>query len=197
MKKGNDGLPRSGTGRRVRARPNTESREAIQDACGTLVELGTKSSSASGRRRGPVKGAILQGLMARVVVEGCSSGPTKGRTMRGSVMASVGCAAFALTGCSMGFDRIHSGGFFVQPGKYQFLKCPDLAQRSMGGSIREKDLMSLMERANQDAAGPVVNAMVYSADLQQIRAELEELQATIRAKGCDSLVPAAKGTQKR
>ena len=117
--------------------------------------------------------------------------------MRGSVMASVGCAALALAGCSSGFESVHTGSFFVQPGKYQFLKCPDLAQRSVAGSNREKELVGLMERANQDAAGPVVNTMVYSADLHQVRADLEELQATIRDKGCDSLVPAAKGTQKR
>src|SRR3954453_13648256 len=118
--------------------------------------------------------------------------PPKGRRMRSSVMASMGCAALALAGCSSGFDSIHTGHFFVQPGKYQFLKCPDLAQRSVAGSNREKELVGLMERANQGAAGPVVNAMVYSADLQQIRADLQELQGTMREKGCDSLVPAVK-----
>jgi hypothetical protein len=111
--------------------------------------------------------------------------------MRSSVMASVGCAALALAGCSSGFD-IHTGNFFVQPGKYQFLKCPDLAQRSVAGSNREKELVGLMERANQGTAGPVVNAMVYSADLQQVRADLQELHATMREKSCDSLVPATK-----
>jgi hypothetical protein len=112
--------------------------------------------------------------------------------MRSSVMASVGCAALALAGCSSGLENIHTGSFFVQPGKYQFLKCPDLAQRSLAGSNREKELVGLMERANQGAAGPVVNAMVYSADLQQVSADLQELQATMREKSCDSLVPVTK-----
>jgi hypothetical protein len=116
----------------------------------------------------------------------------KGRTMRGLVMASVGCGALALAGCSMGFSGDHTGGFFVQPGKYQFLKCPDLAQRSVAASNREKELVSLMERANQDAVGPVVNLMVYSADLQQVRADLAELQVASREKGCDSIVPFTK-----
>ncbi len=116
--------------------------------------------------------------------------------MHGSVIATVGCAALALAGCSTGLDSVHTGSFFVQPGKYQFLKCPDLAQRSVAGSNREKELVGLMERANQEAAGPVVNAMVYSADLHQVRADLEELQATMREKGCNSLVPAPKGPQK-
>jgi hypothetical protein len=92
----------------------------------------------------------------------------------------------------MGFSGDHNGGFFVQPGKYQFLKCPDLAQRSVAASNREKELVSLMERANQDAVGPVVNLMVYSADLQQNRADLAELQVASREKGCDSIVPFTK-----
>jgi hypothetical protein len=112
--------------------------------------------------------------------------------MRSSAMAGVGCAGLALAGCAGGLDSIHTGNFFVQPGKYQFLKCPDLAQRSVAGSNREKELVGLMERANQDAAGPVVNAMVYSADLRQVRADLAELHATMREKGCESLVPAIK-----
>jgi hypothetical protein len=37
---------------------------------------------------------------------------------------------------------------------------------------------------------------VYSADLSQVRADLEEVHATMREKGCDSLVPALKGTRK-
>jgi hypothetical protein len=62
----------------------------------------------------------------------------------------------------------------------------------VAGSNREKELVGLMERANQGTAGPVVNAMVYSADLRQVRADLEEVHATMREKGCDSLVPTTK-----
>ncbi|HEY2134337.1 MAG TPA: hypothetical protein VGH49_00520 [Xanthobacteraceae bacterium] len=116
--------------------------------------------------------------------------------MRGWVVIGMGCTALALAGCGS-IENVHTGSFFVEPGKYQFLKCPELAQRSLTGSQREKELVSLMERANQDAAGPVVNAMVYSADLHQIRADLEELQNTAREKGCDNLVPNTKATQKK
>jgi hypothetical protein len=107
--------------------------------------------------------------------------------MRMWVMGAMGCAALALAGCAT-VERVN-GNFFVQPGKYQFLKCPDLASRSVTASNREKELMSLMERANQDIAGPLINLTVYSADLQQTRADLEELQRTSHEKGCDSIVP--------
>src|SRR5258708_14483619 len=112
--------------------------------------------------------------------------------MCGSVMAGVGCAALALAGCAGALDSVHTGNFFVQPGKYQFLKCPDLAQRSVAGSNREKELVGLMERANQGTAGPVFNTMGYSADLQQIRADLQEGHATMPEKASDSLVPSVK-----
>jgi hypothetical protein len=111
--------------------------------------------------------------------------------MRKSVMAGVGGAALALAGCSS-IENVHTGSFFVQPGKYQFIKCPDLANRSMAASNREKELVSLMERANQDVAGPLINLTVYSADLHQVRADLEELQREARQKGCDNLVIAPK-----
>ena len=119
-----------------------------------------------------------------------ASAPPQGlraRVVRAMVMTCL--AATALAGCAGGLDNVHTGNIWVQPGKYEFLKCPDIAQRSMADSAREKQLVSLMERANQETAGPLVNAMVYSADLHQVRADLELLQQTAREKGCDSIVP--------
>ena len=116
--------------------------------------------------------------------------------MRRLVAAGMAGAALALAGCSQGLDSIHAGNFFVQPGKYQFLKCPDLAQRSVVASNREKELVGLTERANQGTGGPVISAMVYGTDLQQVRADIAELHATMREKNCDSLAPVPKGTRK-
>jgi hypothetical protein len=113
--------------------------------------------------------------------------------MRKLVVVGVGCGALALGACSsIGLDQVYTGGFWVEPGKYQFLKCKDLAERSMGDSAREKELMSLMERANQEAVGPVVNFMVYQSDLEQVRADMALIQQTAREKGCDNLVPTKK-----
>ena len=107
--------------------------------------------------------------------------------MRKVVLAGLGCAALALGACSTGSMSV--GSFWVEPGKYQFLKCPDLARISVADSAREKELVSLMERANQDAAGPIVNLMVYRTQLEQVRADIEQLQQTAREKHCDNLVP--------
>jgi hypothetical protein len=112
--------------------------------------------------------------------------------MRKFVLAGIGCAALALGACStsssVGFDNVYTSGFWVEPGKYDFLKCPDLASRLISDSNREKQLLSLMARADQEAAGPLINLTVYRADLEQVRADMALLQRTAREKGCDNLV---------
>ena len=80
---------------------------------------------------------------------------------------------------------------FVEPGKYRFLRCQDIAQRSVALTTRERELSSLMERASQSAAGPVVNAMVYAADLEQVRADQRLLWRTAQEKKCNEVPPAA------
>ena len=103
------------------------------------------------------------------------------------VFAALGCAALALGACST--TGVNTGGFWVQPGKYDFLKCPDLVRLTISSSAREKELVSLMERADQEAAGTLVNLMVYRTDLEQVRADLALLQDTARRKGCDLVQP--------
>jgi hypothetical protein len=119
--------------------------------------------------------------------------PGIGGAMRMFVVAGLGCAALALGGCSsFGVDQVYTGSFWAQPGKYDFLKCPDLAGRWMAGSTREKEILSLMERADQEMAGPLINLTVYRADLEQVRADMDLVQRTARQKGCENLV----GTKK-
>ena len=98
----------------------------------------------------------------------------------------AGLLAGVLAACSSTFESL--GDPMIAPGKFDLLKCPDLARRSVLASQREKELMSLMDRANQDAVGPVVNTMVYAPDLASVRAELELLRKTAAEKNCDNLV---------
>ena len=62
----------------------------------------------------------------------------------------------------------------------------------MSDSTQEKQLLSLMARADQEAAGPLINLTVYRADLEQVRADMVVLQQTAREKNCDNLVIAPK-----
>jgi hypothetical protein len=97
-----------------------------------------------------------------------------------------------LGGCAGGFQGVYTSDFWVEPGKYEFLKCPDLAKRTLSISVHEKQVVSEMERAKDDVAGSLINAAVYQADLQQTRADLEAMRRAAHEKGCDSLVPPAK-----
>src|SRR3974377_39453 len=119
---------------------------------------------------------------------------TRPRRARMALLAGIGCATLALAGCARGLEDVYSTDLWVEPGKFDFYKCPDLARQSLAVSAHEKGVVSVRERANQSAAGPVVNVMVYDADLKQTRAQLALLQRTAREKGCDNLVPSAQGS---
>lgn len=79
-----------------------------------------------------------------------------------------------------------SQSFFAQPGKFHFLRCQDIAQRSMATAKREQELNSLIDRANQGAGGPVISAMVYGPELEQTRADARQLQETANEKNCNA-----------
>jgi hypothetical protein len=114
---------------------------------------------------------------------------TAARSLR-ALAAALACAALA--GCAGGVSSVYSGGFWVEPGKYDFIKCPDITQRLVSDSQREARLVSFMERANQDTAGPLINLMVYRTQLEQVRADIDQLQQTAREKRCNNLVPTPK-----
>jgi hypothetical protein len=125
-----------------------------------------------------------------------SHGTAQTRSIRHGVrlvrlpLALLLCAA--LGGCAGGMQSVYTSDFWVEPGKYEFLKCPDLAKQAVNLSQGEKTLMDRMERANQDVAGPLINAGVYEVQLKQTHANLELVQRTAREKGCPSTVPPAK-----
>jgi hypothetical protein len=104
------------------------------------------------------------------------------------------CGALLLAGllaaCSSTMEDM--GSLYVAPGAYDFLKCPDIAKRSMEAAKREQQLTSLMDRANQDPMGPIVNALTYSSDLDRVRAQLALLRKTAVEKNCDNLVTQAE-----
>jgi hypothetical protein len=95
----------------------------------------------------------------------------------------------AVAGCANNVQMADT--LFVQPGKYNFLRCQDIANRQAGFAARERELIGLMERANQSAAGPVINIMVYEADLEQARADQRLLARTAQEKNCSQPAPAA------
>ncbi len=90
--------------------------------------------------------------------------------------------AAALAGCATVLDTV--GDPNVAPGKFQFLRCEDLAKQIRAAQSRGQELHALMDRASTDTGGTAVNWFVYQPDLQGVEAELRLLQRTAAEKNC-------------
>ena len=73
---------------------------------------------------------------------------------------------------------------YAAPGKYDFLDCKSITERTKIASARERQLNELMTRASEATGGFVVNAVVYQDDLNTARANLRELRKAAEAKHC-------------
>jgi hypothetical protein len=102
--------------------------------------------------------------------------------------------ALALAGCSTVVDTV--GETFIQPGKYNFLRCQEIAQQITGMEARSKELHELTDRANASAGGPAVNMLVYGPDLREVDASLRLLRKTSGEKRCDDDKAPGKETAK-
>jgi hypothetical protein len=103
------------------------------------------------------------------------------------VLVIMAVLAPPLGGCAANLDL---GILYAAPGKYDYLRCEDLAPRLANSVAREKQLVELMNRANQDVAGPVVNLVTYSTDLAQVRADQKNLRQAAVDKKCGNIEPA-------
>lgn len=92
----------------------------------------------------------------------------------------------ALGGCSTSLDLTT---LYAQPGKYDYLRCEDIIPRLAGTVGREKELVDLSNKANQDTAGPVVSTAAYAADLAQVRADARQLREAAKQKNCQNYEP--------
>ena len=102
-------------------------------------------------------------------------------------MPTTRCAAvllvLVLAGCTTVMDTV--GDPFVQPGKYDFLRCQEIAQYLAGMEARSKELHELMDKANTGFGGSAVSMFVYAPDLREVDAALSLLHKTSGEKRCD------------
>jgi hypothetical protein len=86
------------------------------------------------------------------------------------------------------------GDPYVAPGKFSFLRCPDLATRLETAEARQRELQALMDRSSSGVGGGAVNAFVYRPDMDGVEAELKALKATATEKNCpeNAMKPPAK-----
>jgi hypothetical protein len=90
--------------------------------------------------------------------------------------------ACALGGCATAVQTF--GDPNVEPGKFQFLRCEDIAKRVAAAQSRNQELHALMDRAEHGVGGSAVNLFVYQPDLQSVDAELRLLRQTAGEKRC-------------
>ncbi len=76
------------------------------------------------------------------------------------------------------------GDPYVAPGKFDFLRCPDLASRLETAEARHRELLALMDRSGAGVGGNAVNMFVYRPDMDGVEAELKALKQTAAAKNC-------------
>ena len=98
-------------------------------------------------------------------------------------MAAV-CLGLLTSGCSIALDD----GIYAEPGKFDFLDCPSIANRAKAASARETQLTEMMSHAQDGAGGPVVNAIAYQDELNTVRAELQALRKTADDKRCAPVI---------
>lgn len=96
--------------------------------------------------------------------------------------------ALAALGCLCACSSIDSTPFtiFADPGKYQYFSCEQIATVTKTMSARQRELKTLMDKAEQSAGGVVASVLAYRADYVTATEELKVLAATARDKNCDS-----------
>jgi hypothetical protein len=73
---------------------------------------------------------------------------------------------------------------FVDPGKYDYHNCEQLAAARTKMLDRELELRLLMDKAEQASGGAIVNIIAYQNDYTSTREELKVIDAAARMKKC-------------
>jgi hypothetical protein len=74
----------------------------------------------------------------------------------------------------------------VDPGKYQYFTCDQIAANRKVWSTREQELKLLMDKADRGTGGPVINVFVYKSDHVAASEEIKVLDVAARAKNCEN-----------
>ena len=102
--------------------------------------------------------------------------------------SSLVVAAVALAGCALNEGP---GQLAVDPGRYEFYHCGDLATRLTVLQARETELRTLMAKAGEGGSGALVGALAYRADYETVLSEEKLLQRTAAEKKCEVGPPPA------
>jgi hypothetical protein len=97
--------------------------------------------------------------------------------------AGLMLAGALLAACSSSGNTSFS--LFVDPGKYQFYSCEQIAPELKRWTTRAQELKTLMDRADQGAGGAAVGFIAYKAEYVAANEEIDMLRSTARGKSCE------------
>jgi hypothetical protein len=100
------------------------------------------------------------------------------------LVITLALTAWPLFGCGSGFDRALTMSL-VDPAKYNFHSCRQLAQALTAMEARESELEKLMQRAGVDTAGHLIGVLTYATDYRAVRDELALIEDVAQRKECD------------
>jgi len=89
-----------------------------------------------------------------------------------------------LAACASEISNPLMGGAFVDPGKYEFYSCDQIAANRIRVAANLEKLKLLMDKAEKGAGGAVVSVIAYKGDYLAAQDELKVIDATARDKKC-------------
>jgi len=89
-----------------------------------------------------------------------------------------------LGACASEISNPLMGGAFVDPGKYEFYSCEQIASNRKGVGDKLEKLKLLMDKAEKGTGGAVVSVIAYKGDYIAAQDELKVIDATARDKKC-------------
>src|SRR5262245_36692869 len=89
-----------------------------------------------------------------------------------------------LAACAAEISNPLMGGVFVDPGKYEFHSCEQIATNRKRVQDQIEKLKLLMDKAEKGAGGAVVSVIAYKGDYMAAQDELKLIDATARDKKC-------------
>jgi hypothetical protein len=82
------------------------------------------------------------------------------------------------------------GALFVDPGRYSFYHCDNLAAEQKEQIKRENELAGLMEKADESPGGAVIGSFAYRSDYDTVLAQEKLLHHEAVEKQCSFASPA-------
>ena len=89
-----------------------------------------------------------------------------------------------LAACASEISNPFMGGAFVDPGKYEFHSCEQIATNRKTVQAQLEKLKLLMDKAEKGTGGAAINVIAYQGEYTANQDELKVIDATARDKKC-------------